>query len=372
MNTYYVRRFIIGGIIVVVFIIIAVKLFMLQVLDSSYKNSASNNVLRYEILFPARGLIYDRDSNLLVLNEAAYDLMVVPNQLREFDTADFCNILSIEKNLLETKIKDAISYSDKIPSIFLKQISSITYANLQEKLYKYPGFFVQPRTLRRYNKPFAAHIFGYVGEVNQAIIDEDNYYQSGDYIGISGIEKSYEKILRGEKGVNIFLVDVHNRVQGPYKNGRFDAPSVSGKDLYITINAGLQEYGELLMQNKIGSIVALEPKTGEILAMVSSPAYDPNLLVGRVRTTNFAILSKDTLNPLFNRALMANYPPGSVFKLVNGLVGLQEKVIWPGTEFGCNYGFYARGISVRCHSHSTPLDLYGAVQNSCNAYFCNV
>ncbi|MFC2137089.1 penicillin-binding protein 2 [Bacteroidota bacterium] len=372
MNTHYIRRIIISGIILLMFIIIIIQLFMLQVVDSSYKLSASNNVLRSQTLFPARGIVYDRDSNILIYNEAAYDIMVIPGQLKEFDTTAFCQILEISKSQLKENIQKAVDYSKLKPSIFLKQISSLTYASLQEKMYKFPGFYVQPRTLRKYPKSIAAHVLGYVGEVDVKTIRKDLFYESGDYYGMSGIENSYETYLRGEKGVKIFLVDVHNRIKGSYKNGKFDSPSIAGKNLVATINSDLQEYGEKLMANKIGSIVALEPSSGEILSLISAPNYDPSLLVGRIRNYNYKILSNDTLNPLFNRALMAQYPPGSTFKLVNALVALQEKVIWSGTEYMCNYGFYSKGIFVGCHKHNEPTTLKSAIQYSCNTYFCQV
>ena len=372
MDIHYSRRIIISGIILIIFIIIIIKLFMLQVIDSSYKLSASNNVLRSQTLFPARGIVYDRDSNILIYNEAAYDIMIIPGQLKKFDTTDFCRILDISKSQLKENIKKATNYSKLKPSIFLKQISSLTYAALQEKMYKFPGFYVQPRTLRKYPKSIAAHVLGYVGEVDVNTIRKDLFYESGDYYGMSGIENSYEKYLRGEKGVKIFLVDVHNRIKGSYKNEKFDSPSIAGKNMVTTLNSDLQEYGEQLMINKIGSIVAIEPATGEILCMISSPNYDPSLLVGRVRTDNYKMLSNDTLNPLFNRAIMAQYPPGSTFKLLNGLVALQEKVIWSGTEYMCNYGFYAKGVYVGCHKHNEPNTLKTAIQYSCNTYFCQV
>ena len=251
----------------------------------------------------------------------------------------------------------------------MKQLSSVTYAVLQEKLYKFPGFFVQPRTLRKYPRDIAAHVLGYVGEVDEAKIQEDKYYQSGDYIGISGIEKSYEDILRGEKGRNILLVDVYNREKGPYQGGRNDRPAVIGKNVVSTLDADLQEYGEYLMQKFTGSIVALEPSTGEVISMITAPDYSPDLLVGRARGDNYQVLAEDTLKPLFNRALMAQYPPGSTFKTVTGLIALHEKVIYPSTEIYCDMGFYLGNIHVGCHAHFSPLEFVPAIQNSCNTYF---
>lgn len=372
MDSFANRRHIIRFIIVLVGLIYIIRLFILQVVDSTYKLTASNNVLRYVTQFPARGLIYDRNGKLLVYNEAAYDLMIVPQQLRAFDTTELCQILNITKEYVDEAIAKAKEYSYYNSSIFLKQVSSKTYANLQEKLYKYPGFFVQARTLRKYSTPNGAHLLGYVGEVNEKTVEKDKYYKSGDYIGISGIEKSYEKYLRGKKGVNVYLVDVHNRIKGSYANGKLDKKAEVGSNIISTINSDLQAYGEKLMKNKIGSIVAIEPSTGEILTLVSSPTYNPELLVGRVRTKNYVTLMSDTLKPLFNRALMAQYPPGSTFKIVNALIGLQEKVLFPSTKYECHGGYYAGGIHMGCHNHKSPLDLVESIQISCNAYYCNV
>jgi penicillin-binding protein 2 len=365
------KRYILSGVIVLFFIIIIIRLFFLQVIEQSYRLSASNNVLRYVTQYPARGLIYDRNGELIVYNQAAYDLMVIPRQVRAFDTLEFCNLLNITNQYLETSLRDAKKHSTFRPSIFLKQISAETYAVLQEKLFKYPGFYVQPRTLRSYPRKIGAHLLGYVGEVDDRIIKNSEYYRMGDYIGISGLERSYENELRGRKGVNVYLVDVHNRIKGSYADGRYDTLAVLGKDLTSTIDADLQEYGELLMQNKIGGIVAIEPHTGEILALISSPTYDPNLLVGRPRTLNFRALESDTLKPIFNRALMALYPPGSTFKVVNALAGLQEGIVFPQTRYSCD-GAYRVGRGVGCHAHPSPSDLIQSIQVSCNTYYCNV
>jgi len=347
---------------------------MLQIVEQSYKLSASNNVLRYIPQYPARGLIYDRKGNLIVYNQAAYDLMVVKNQVKAFDTTELAKILEIPYEQVKdgfVQIKRVKGYSPYKPSVFLKQISAKTYAVLQEKLYQFPGFEVHPRTLRSYPHKIAGHLLGYVGEVDDDIINKNPYYQLGDYIGINGLEKSYEKELRGIKGVSIYMVDVHNRIKGSYENGLYDSTAVVGNDIVCTIDANLQEYGEKLMANKIGSIVAIEPKTGEVLAMVSSPSYDPELLVGRDRTTNYRFLQNDTLKPIFNRALMALYPPGSTFKIVNGLIGMQDEVVYPTTRYGCAGG-YPIGRGVGCHIHPSPLSFTQAIQMSCNTYFCYV
>ncbi len=365
------RKYIIIAAIILVAVVLIVRLFIIQVVKDTYRLSADNNVLRYVTQYPARGLIYDRNMKLMVSNQAAYDLMVVPAQTGKMDTASFCTKLGITMDFFNERMKAAKNYNRKSPSVFLKQISAETYAMFQEKIFLYPGFYVQPRTLRKYSKPVAAHLLGYISEVDEAMIKKDPYYKMGDYIGKLGIEEAYEKDLRGVRGVKIFMVDVFSRVKGSYAEGKLDTVAEQGSDIISGIDYDLQEYGERLMQNKTGSIVAIEPKSGEILALVSSPNFDPSLLVGRVRSENFARLQADTiLKPLFNRAFMASYPPGSTFKPINGLIALQEKVIAPSTEFGCSNGYHAGPISVGCHSHHSPLDLKNAISNSCNSYFC--
>jgi penicillin-binding protein 2 len=365
-DAYINRKYVIMALIVLASLVLIIKLFRIQIVEDSYRLSADNNVLRYVTQYPARGLIYDRNGKIIVSNQAAYDLMVIPNQTMKLDTTELCSTLGITKELFIERMKAAISYQKRAPSIFLKQISAETYARLQEKMFMYPGFYVQPRTLRKYAKPLAAHILGYVSEVDENIIKKDPYYKPGDYIGKLGIEEAYEKEIRGKKGVKIFLVDVYSRLKGSYENGILDTIAIQGKDIVSTIDIDIQAYGEYLMQNKSGSIVAIEPKTGEILALVSSPGYDPSLLVGRIRSDNFAKLQADTMKPIFNRAIMASYSPGSTFKPVIGLIGLQEKVIVPSTLFSCNNGY----LFIDCHAHESPLNLEGAIKNSCNSYFC--
>ncbi|HAM11671.1 MAG TPA: penicillin-binding protein 2 [Bacteroidales bacterium] len=362
------RKYIIMALIVLASLMLIIRLFIIQVVKDTYRLSADNNVLRYVTQYPARGLIYDRNGKLIVSNQAAYDIMVIPAQTdRMIDTAGFCSLLNITNDVFNRQMKASINYSRRAPSVFLKQVSNETYARFQEKMFLYPGFYVQPRTLRKYTRPVAAHILGYVSEVDESIIRKNPYYKPGDYIGKSGIEEAYENDLRGQKGVRIFMVDVFSRIKGSYADGEMDTVAVQGSDIISSIDLDLQEYGELLMRNKRGSIVAIEPETGEVLALVSAPNYDPGLLVGRVRSENFARLQSDTaILPLFNRALMASYPPGSTFKPVNGLIGLQEGVISADTKFGCNYGY----LFVGCHGHASPLDLINAVANSCNSYFC--
>lgn len=370
MNPFANRKYVIISLIVLISIIYIVRLFFLQVIDTSYKLSASNNVLRYVTQYPTRGLIYDRNNTLLVYNEAAYDLMINPGQLEAFDTTELISILNVSIDYVRESIKKAKDYSYYKPSTFLKQISAKDYALLQEKLFKYPGFFVQTRALRRYPEKVAANILGYVGEVDEKVIKKDKYYRLGDYIGINGIEKSYENYLRGNKGVNIFLVDVHNRIKGKYKNGRYDTVASPGKNIVLSMDASLQDYSEKLMQNKIGSIVAIEPSTGEILTIVSSPSYNPDLLVGRERNENYVKLLQDTLKPLFNRALMAQYPPGSTFKMINALIALQEGIVSPYIKFHCDFGYHIGNFTVGCHGHPSPLNVTKSIQHSCNAYFC--
>lgn len=367
------RMYVMVIITVVIAVVFLIRLFYIQVLDDSYRLSADNNVLRYVTQFPARGLIEDRNGQLLVYNEAAYDLMVIPRQAKRVDTLALCQILGITRQDYIGRMEKAKAHSSRKASIFEKQLSVETYAELQEKMHRMEGFFVQVRTLRKYPRPIAAHLMGYVGEVNQRVIDQNPYYRSGDYIGIAGLEKSYETVLRGRKGVKVMMVDVHNRTKGSYKDGRYDTLAVAGQGIVCTIDAKLQEYGERLMQNKAGAIVAIEPATGEILAMVSTPAYDPNLLVGRVRSTNYSILNRDTLKPLFNRALMsATNPPGSTFKVLNALIGLQLGTVTEETRYPCHGGFRQGRVKMGCHPHPSPLNLRQSVQHSCNAYYGNV
>jgi len=364
------RKYVTYMLFILVGVLFMSRLFYLQVIDQSYLLSAENNVLRQNVIYPNRGLIFDRNGQLLVYDEAAYDLMVIPGQVRQMDTTEFCQLLNITDSVFNLRLTTARKYSFHRPSIFISQITKEEFGFLEEKLFKYPGFFVQSRSLRKYPYPIAAHIFGYVGEVNSNEMAEDPYYKMGDYIGKSGLERFYEKELRGKKGVEIVMVDVHNREKGSYRDGKFDTISEAGKHLFMSLDYELQAYGELLMQNKIGSIVAIEPASGEILAFVSSPGYDPNLLVGRVRGKNFAALNNDPLKPLFNRAVMGTYPPGSTFKMVNALVGLQEKVLNEFTYYSCA----GKSTSpIRCsHAHTTPLALQVAIEQSCNPYFWNV
>ena len=372
MNQYRDRRYVFSVAIILVGLVFLVRLFQIQVVDKSYEQYALSNAQSVRVIYPARGLIYDRNGKIMVYNKAAYDIMVIPHQLEPFDTTELCRILKISRDDVMERLNAARSYSNLVPSVFMKQVSYENAALLQEKMFQFPGLYVQTRTLREYTSPIAAHALGYVGEVDQEILDSDPYYQLGDYIGVSGVEKAYEKYLRGKKGKTVYLKDVHNQTIESYQGGRLDVTVEVGKNLTTTLDMDLQQYGEKLMSPYAGSIVALEPSTGEVLAMVSAPSYSPDLLVGRNVGAEFGRLAADTLNPLFNRALMAQYPPGSTFKTIMGLVGLQEQVISTSTEFYCYYGFYVGNIHTACHLHDTPLDLVGAIQNSCNTYFINV
>ena len=375
MRKFENRPYIIGGFISVIIIIFIVRLFSIQVVDDSFKTSSENNVIRKETDHPRRGLIYDRNNELIVYNEAAYDLMITPNQASNIDTNLICSLLSIDTLALKKRLEKARKYSMYKSSVFMKQISVETYTKLQENMFLMPGFYVQARTLRKYPYSTASHLLGYVGEVNKSIIKKNRYYREGDYIGVSGIEKAYEDKLKGIKGEKLLLKDVHNNIKGSFKNKKFDTKSIPGKNLTSSIDIFLQNYGEQLMKNKRGSIVAIEPSTGEILCLVSAPNYDPNTLVGRKRSENYSVLNNDSINkPLFNRAALAQYPPGSTFKLINALIGLQEKVIKSSTRFECDDGFIygEEKRKMKCHEHRSPLNLEESIANSCNAYFCNV
>jgi penicillin-binding protein 2 len=353
-------------------LIYIVRLVFLQLLDDSYLRSAQSNVLQEQTIYPARGLVYDRNGELLVYNDAIYDLMVTPEQVKKIDTLEFCRVLGITKEgFIQRfeKIKRSKGYAPYRESVFEKQLTIPIYAAFQEKMFDFPGFTVVVRTDRKYKHSNAAHIMGYIGEVTDRDIEKSNgYYRMGDYIGISGVERTYETDLRGINGVRYILVDSKSRTQGRYKDGQFDTAAVAGKNIVLSIDQNLQALGEQLLTNKTGSVVAIEPSTGEILALVSSPTYDPNLFIGRQRGNHYMQLLRDPSKPLFNRPLAAPYPPGSIFKVLMSLVGQQEKVLFPSTAYGCHHGY----LFVGCHPHSSPLALRGAIAVSCNAYFCQV
>src|ERR1043165_430122 len=354
-------------------VIFIARLFYIQIIDKSYTLDAGNQTFRYKTEFPPRGYIFDRNNKLLVYNEVAYDLLVLPKEIRDdFDTAGFCQLTGITKEVFLKKMKKAVQApnSPNKESVFEKQLSPGDFASIQEGLYRYKGFTVQSRTLRKYPHSSAAHMLGYIGEADRSMTERDPYYNEGDYVGISGIEKTYEKVLRGKKGMHIMMVDVHNREKGSYMNGAYDTTAIPGGSLTTTIDLDLQLYGELLMQNKSGSVVAIDPKTGEILALVTSPTYDPNLMVGRERNTNYAHLALDTIaSPLYNRATMASYPPGSTFKLVMALIGQEDAVLNTQTAYPCHQGYPLLGGRPKCHPHGSPMALEQAIGASCNSYF---
>lgn len=370
------RKYVIIGIIFTVVLIYLVRLFSLQVLDNDYKRFADNNAFLKKIQYPSRGLIYDRNGKLMVYNQPAYDVMMIVREVQSFDTLDFCKTVGITRQQFDKRMEDMKNprlnpgYSSYTPQTFMTQLSAQDYGRLQEKLYRFPGFFIQNRMLRQYAYPVAANVLGNIREVSPRDIERDEYYIRGDYTGDLGVERSYEPVLRGEKGVEILLRDAHGRIKGKYEDGMFDVSPVSGKNLKLSIDADLQAYGEELMKNKIGAIVAIEPSTGEILALVSSPTYDPSSLVGRERGKNYARLNRDPYKPLFDRALLAAYPPGSTFKPTQGLIFLQEGIITPNTMYSCMHGFVAGRLKVGCHAHESPLSLLPALRTSCNAYFC--
>jgi penicillin-binding protein 2 len=372
MNASSGRRFTVFLIFAAIGLIFLVRLFYIQVVDNSYKLSANNNVLRYVTDYPARGLIYDRNGKLVVYNAPVYDLMIIPKQAKNIDTTEFCRLVGISSTEYDLNYKKAKAFSPVKASIFIKQLSVETYAALQEKLYKFPGFYAQPRTLRRYPEPMAAHLFGYIGEVDTNITKKNPYYKEGDYIGKSGIEQSYEEKLRGKRGLRIRMVDVYNREKGSFQEGKYDTVAIAGENLTLSLDADLQRYGEELMANKVGGVVAIDPSSGEILACVSSPTYDPNLLVGRARTKNYSVLFQDPTKVLFNRALMAYYPPGSTFKLINDLIGEQEGVLHPNTTYYCDGGYHMGSLTVKCDAVHHSLALEMAIAHSCNTYHCYV
>ena len=353
-----------------IFIVVGVlfigRLAMLQLFSSKYRDLAKQQSLRPVTQYPARGFIYDRHGELLVHNEAVYDLMVIPRMVKDLDTNYFCQSLGITRDDFDERMRKARKYSTYSASIFMKQISKEEYARFENKMYRFTGFYISQRTLRIYDRPIAAQVLGYVGEVDKSDIDRDPYYTQGDYIGKSGLEKSYEEILRGVKGKKIMQVDVHNRQVGPYQGGAYDTLPEEGMNLYTSLDADLQQYAEELMGNKRGCVVALEPSTGELLAMVSAPCYDPNLLVGRIRGENYKKLNSDLAKPMLNRALMGQYPPGSIFKVAQSMVALDLGVISPQSGFVCDKSL------VGCHNHPSARSVQEAIKMSCNPYFYQV
>ena len=371
------RKYVVALSAIAIVVVYLLRLVDLQLLTDDYKRNADSNAFLNKIQYPSRGAIYDRNGKLLVFNQPAYDITFVPREVTQLDTLDLCRTLGITVEQFEKRMKDVRNpwmnpgYSKYTHQTFMTQLSAEECGVFQEKLFKFPGFYIQRRTIRQYTYNAASHALGDIGEVSKKEIEADDYYIRGDYVGKQGIEKSYEKYLRGEKGVEVLLRDAHGRVQGHYKNGELDRPSVPGKNLTLGLDIDLQMLGERLMQNKIGAIVAIEPSTGEILCMVSSPTFDPHLMIGRQRGKNHQRLRLDHRKPLLNRAIQGAYPPGSTFKTAQALTFLQEDIIHADyPAFPCAHGFNYKSLHVGCHGHGSPLPLIPAIATSCNSYFC--
>ncbi len=371
---YDKRRYVIAAVAIAIVAVYIVRLFTLQIMSDDYKANADSNALYKKIDYPSRGIIRDRNGNMMVYNQTSYDIMVVLREARgRIDTTEICSTLGITKEDFDRRMlamRRRAGFSTYTPQLFMSRLSEVDFNIFQEKIFRFPGFSVQHRTVRQYEYPCAGHILGDVGEVSPADIETDNYYIAGDYIGKLGVERSYEKALRGEKGTQILLRDAHGRIQGSYRNGEFDRRPVPGKELTLSIDHELQELGERLMEGKIGSIVAIEPSTGEVLAMVSSPSYDPRDMTGRERSKNHRRLSQDPMRPLLNRSIMGLYPPGSTFKTSQAATFLSEGITNISTAYPCHGGFLHRGLRVGCHAHGSPIAIVDAISTSCNAYFC--
>lgn len=370
------RKYIIGGIAISIILIYIIQLFYLQVIKNEYKDYADNNAFFNRTLYPARGVVYDRNEKMVVYNQPTYDIVFVPREVIDLDTLDFCRTLNMSREQFDKRMEDIKNrklnpgYSAYTLQTFMTRLDIKENSLFQEKLYKYPGFFIQNRTVRQYNYHNAGLLLGYVAEVDKRQMENDKYFARGDYAGKSGIESYYEKELRGEKGIEILLRDAHGRIQGRYENGIYDKAPVSGKNLTLSIDMELQAYGEYLMQNKVGSIVMIEPSTGEVLCMVTSPSYDPSLLVGRDFGKNYKELEQNPLKPLYNRPIQGTYPPGSTFKTTQGLLLLQEEIITPTTLYSCAHGYPPLGGKPACHGHASPLAVEYAITTSCNSFFC--
>ncbi|MFA9189754.1 penicillin-binding protein 2 [Flavobacterium sp. FZUC8N2.13] len=365
------RKLLLPSIIIIAAILLLIRIFYLQVINDTFKLKSENNAIKIQYEYPERGYIFDRNGKLLVANQASYDIMVIPREIKNLDTLEFCRLLDVTKEDFLEKIAKAKIYSPRLPSVFLPQLNKSEFAAFQEKIRKFEGFYFQKRSLRDYEVDFGANIFGFITQVNERIIEKQPYYKSGDLIGKQGVEEYYEEILRGVKGVKYFQKDKYNRLIGSYKEGKYDTIAVQGEDINLTIDAEIQRYGEQLMINKRGGIVAIEPKTGEILALVTAPSYDPGILVGRQRSKNYTLLYYDSIaKPLYDRGLLAEYPPGSPFKILTGLAALQEGVIDQHTTVFCRHGFsYARGRFMGCHCQGGALQLHRGIYQSCNSYF---
>lgn len=370
------RKLVIVGVVIAIVLVYVGRLFNLQILSDEYKEHAKSNAFFEKTIYPSRGVMYDRTGKLLVSNQPAYDVMVCMRNVKELDTLAFCQSLGITREFFDKRMADVKNrrlnpgYSSYTDQLFLGQLAAEEFAMFQEQLYKFSGFSVQRRAIRRYNYPVAGHLFGDLGEVSKKDIASDKYYVQGDFIGKQGIESYYERQLRGEKGTEVFLRDAYGRIQGRHMDGAEDVAPVPGKNLTLSIDIELQTLAERLLQNKIGSIVAIEPSTGEVLCLASSPTFNPQMLVGRQRGENHRLLSMDSQKPLLNRAIQGTYPPGSTFKTSQALTYLQEGIITPNTSFPCTNGFRVKGLHVGCHAHSSPTALVPSLATSCNSYFC--
>ncbi|MFC6997357.1 penicillin-binding protein 2 [Rufibacter roseus] len=363
------RKYVIQAIFIAIGAVYLIKLFFIQVLDDSYKTAAENNAMRRIIQYPFRGLVYDRDGKLLVENTPVYDLMVVPKEAREIDTLKFCRLVDITLEEYREKIKAAKTYSYVKSSPFLQRLTNHEFAAIQDNLVDFPGFYINARTVRGYPHQSLSHALGYIGEISPRQLEDTSYrgYRQGDYLGVSGLERQYEKFLMGKRGVKFRMVNVNGIEKGAFKDGAYDTLSVAGQNLVSTIDLELQKYAEKMMEGKVGSIVAIEPKTGEVLTLVSAPYYDPSLLTGKELGNNYMKLLNDPVKPLFNRPLMATYPPGSIFKLAQALIAMQEGTLTPNTGYPCNWSL------VKCsHRHAHPSNLGIAIEQSCNPYFYQV
>ena len=373
---YENRKFVIVGIVLAIVLVFIGRLFCLQILNDEYKMHADSNAFLNKTVYPSRGVMYDRNGKLLVSNQPAYDVMVCMRNVKDLDTLAFCQSLGITKEFFVKRMADVKNrrlnpgYSSYTDQLFLSQLTAEDFAMFQEQLYKFSGFSVQRRTIRQYNYPVAGHLFGDLGEVSKKDIAQDDYYVQGDFIGKQGIESYYEKLLRGEKGKEVLLRDAYGRIKGRYMDGAKDVAPVPGRNLTLSVDIELQALAERLLQNKIGSVVAIEPATGEVLCMASSPSFNPQILVGRKRGDNHKLLSKDKQKPLLNRAIQGTYPPGSTFKTSQALTYLQEGIITPETSFPCAHGFRFKGLHVGCHPHGSPIPLVPSLATSCNSYFC--
>ena len=367
------RKIVLIALVLLSGVLFTARLFYLQVYDASPDSLSQNSAIKVMYDYPQRGYMFDRNMKLLVSNQPSYDVMVIPRDVKPLDTLEFCGLLKITKEDFKEILHKARVYSPRLPSVVIPQLNKADYASLSEKMYKYEGFYIQRRSLREYQVDHSANVMGYIAEVNNAIIEKNPYYQMGELIGTAGVEKEYEEVLRGVKGVKYIQKDRFNRDIGPYKDGIFDTLPERGHDVQLTIDAVLQKYGEELMIHKRGGIVAIEPESGEILALVTAPSYDPSLLVGRDRSKNFTKLWYDTISkPLYDRVLMGEYPPGSPFKTLTALIGLHENVADTLDTFACYHGYRYGNRTLGCHSHPSPLAMVGGIANSCNAYFCNV